>query len=53
MSLPAGDVYLVGDFCGQIKEMQEEVSRVYGIRDDKKEYESSPGPRQEPEPQLY
>lgn len=30
--------------------MQEEVSRVHGIREDKKEIESSPGPRHEPEP---
>lgn len=30
--------------------MQEEVSRVHGIRDDEKEIESSPGPRREPVP---
>ena len=41
---------LVENFCCQVKEMQEEVSRVHSIRGDKKEVESSPGARHEPEP---
>lgn len=47
LSSPAGDVCVVEDFCCQVKQMQEEVSRVHGIRDDKKEIESSPRPRRE------
>lgn len=45
--LPVGDECLVEDFFCQVKEMQEEVSRVHGIRGDKK-VESFAGPRTEP-----